>query len=144
MARISWVVKRLENWALWASRGGAGSGGYAKQSVLADWVSDVWERGSYNSVAIPAFEEEAAETDRAITSFKETRPHLVRALLAVYIQELGVQEAARRDGCAASTMHARLDQADMAIAMWLNDRADEKLRLRDALKAKGIGGSFTT
>lgn len=143
MARIKWVAQRLDNWAIWASRGGAGGSGYASQSVLQDWVSEVWSRGSYNNVAIPAFEEEAIETDRAIASFKDTRPQLARALVAVYLMDLGVQEAARREHCAASTLHARLDQADMAIAMWLNDRAEERMRARAAIAAKARGG-FTS
>lgn len=139
MARIKWVQQRLENWAIWASRGGSG---YARESVLASWTSDVWSRGRYSSGAlIPAFEEDALEIDRAISSFKDTRPQLAAALVLVYIQNFGVLEAAHRARVDPSTMHARLGQADQAIAMWLEDRAAERLRLQAQARAKAVKGS---
>ncbi|MDA8522322.1 antiterminator Q family protein [Acidovorax sp. NCPPB 4044] len=139
MARIKWVQQRLENWGMWASRGGHGSGGFASQSVLAGWVeSDAWARNRCGGSVIPVSESEALETDRAITSFKNTRPSLAKALVLVYVFDFGVVEAAYRVGVAESTMHARLGQADQAIAMWLEDRAAELLRKREAAR-----GSFT-
>lgn len=140
MARIKWVQQRLENWAIWASRGGLGGSGYARESVLASWTTDdVWSRGRYSSGAlIPAMEEDALEIDRAITSFKDTRRQLAEALVLVYIRNLGVLEAAHRARVASSTMHARLDQADQAIAMWLEDRAAERVRLQAQARAQVV------
>lgn len=140
MARIKWVQQRLENWGMWASRGGAGSGGYASQSILAGWVeSDAWARNRCGGSVIPVCEAEALETDRAIASFKDTRRALARALVLVYVQDFGVVEAAFREHVAVSSMHARLSQADAAIAMWLEDRAKEAQRLRESAR-----GSFRT
>ncbi len=140
MARIKWVQQRLDNWGMWASRGGAGSAGYASKCVLARWAeSDAWERNCYGSLVIPVSESEALETDRAITSFKDTRRPLARALVLVYVMDLGVVEAALRERVAVSTMHARLSQADMAIAMWLEDRAEEAKR-RQVTAHRGFTG----
>ncbi len=140
MARIKWVQQRLENWGMWASRGGAGSSGYASQSVLAGWVeSDAWARNRCGASVIPVSEAEALETDRAISSFKDTRRPLARSLVLVYVMDFGVLEAAHRERVSESTMHARLAQADQAVAMWLEDRAAETQKRRDAQRA----GSFT-
>ncbi len=140
MARIKWVQQRLENWGMWASRGGAGSGGYASQSILAGWVeSDAWARNRCGASVIPVSEAQALETDRAISSFKDTRRALARSLVLVYVMDFGVLEAAHRERVSASTMHARLAQADLAVAMWLEDRAADAEKKRDAMRA----GSFT-
>lgn len=136
MARIKWVQQRLENWGMWASRGGAGSSGYASQSILAGWVeSDAWARNRCGASVIPVCEAEALETDRAIASFKDTRRPLAKALVLVYVLDFGVLEAAHRAGVAESTMHARLTQADIAVAMWLEDRAAELVKKREAARA---------
>ena len=73
MARIKHIQRRLENWAIWSSRGAGGGRGFATKSVLA---SEVWSRGSYNNVPIPVFEEEAAETDKAVSALKLGKGHL--------------------------------------------------------------------
>ncbi|UYL85474.1 hypothetical protein gp19 [Acidovorax phage Aval] len=139
MARIKWVQQRLENWGMWASRGGHGSGGYSSQSVLAGWVEmDAWARNRCGGSVIPVSEAEALETDRAIASFKATRPAIAKALILVYVYDFGVVEAAYREKVAQSTMHARLGQADQAIAMWLEDRASELAKRRAVAR-----GSFT-
>lgn len=148
MARIEWVVERLEHWAIWASRGGAGSTGFAKQSVLAnDGGSDTWARGSYRHVAIPVNEEEAAETDRAVSSMRTTRPALVRAVVQVHLNDKPVVDVARAEGCSRAALHARLAAADRAIAMWLTDRAVERDRAQAnaaAVRAQQQrDGSFT-
>lgn len=139
MARIKWVQQRLENWGMWASRGGAGSGGFASASVLAGWVeSDAWARNRCGGSVIPVSESDALETDRAIASFKDTRRPLAEALVLVYVYDFGVLEAAYRARVAESTMHARLSQADQAVAMWLEDRQAEAQRKRETMR-----GSFT-
>lgn len=135
MARIKWVQQRLENWGMWASRGGMGSSGFASVSVLAGWVeSDAWARNRCGGSVIPVSEAEALETDRAIASFKDTRRPLAKALVLVYVMDFGVVEAAYRERVAESTMHARLSQADIAVAMWLEDRAAEMEKKREALR----------
>lgn len=141
MARIKWVQQRLDNWGMWASRGGAGSGGFPTESVLAAWAAAEdrqWDRNRCGGTVIPVSESEALETDRAIASFKDTRRPLAEALVLVYVYDFGVLEAAHREHVAESTMHARLGQADVAIAMWLEDRAAELQRRRAASR-----GSFT-
>jgi len=139
MARIKWVQQRLENWGMWASRGGSGSGGFATRSVLGRLAEpDVWARNRCGGSVIPVCEAEALETDRAIASFKDTRPAIAKALILVYVYDFGVVEAAYREKVGQSTMHARLGQADQAIAMWLEDRAAEMQKRREAAR-----GSFT-
>jgi len=141
MARIKWVQQRLENWGMWASRGGGGSGGYPTESVLAAWAEAEdrqWSRYRCGGTVIPINESEAWEIDRAVASFKDTRPNMYEAVVLVYAYDFGVLEAAYRARVAESTMHARLAQADSAVAMWLEDRAAELLRKRAAAR-----GSFT-
>lgn len=90
--------------------------------------SDTWARNRCGASVIPVSEAEALETDRAISSFKDTRRALARSLVLVYVMDFGVLEAAHRERVSPSTMHARLAQADLAIAMWLEDRSVEAKR----------------
>ena len=82
MARIKHIQRRLENWAIWSSRGAGGGRGFATKSVLA---SEVWSRGSYNNVPIPVFEEEAAETDKAVSALKLGKGHLFVTIDCIYL-----------------------------------------------------------
>ncbi len=136
MARIEHIKRRLENWGIWASRCEGGASGFATRSIL---TVDVWARGTYNGAMIPVFEEEAQETERAVASFKKTRPTLARTVILYHVENLGVLEIAHRERCAQSTVHARLAQADQAVAMWLADRAREREQA-----ARRTWGSFPT
>ena len=133
MARLRHIQRRLENWAIWSTRGASGGLGYATQSVLA---SEVWSRGSYNHIAIPVEDEEAAQTHDAIQSLKLGKGHLFVTLECIYLKDLGITETAKRMHRAPSTLKAQLEQADHAIATWLDAQAEERARRR-----KASGGS---
>lgn len=130
MARLKHIQRRLENWAIWSSRG-AGGRGFATKSVLA---SEVWSRGSYNHVAIPVEDEEAWETDQAVTALKLTKSHLYVMLVHIYLQDKGIAMTAQIMCRAQSTIKAQLEQADHAIAAWLQARAEERERKRVAAR----------
>lgn len=126
MARLKHIQRRLENWAIWSSRG-AGARGFATRSVLA---SEVWSRGSYNHIPIPVLDEEAAVTDQAVTALKLGKGHLFKTLECIYLQDLGITLTAQRMQRAPSTIKAQLEQADHAIAAWLEAKAVEDERKR--------------
>lgn len=131
MARLKHIQRRLENWAIWSSRGSGGGRGFATKSVLA---SEVWSRGSYNHVAIPVEDEEAWETDRAVTSLKLSKSHLYVMLVHIYLQDKGIALTAQLMNRAQSTIKAQLEQADHAIAAWLDAQAEERERKRVAAR----------
>ena len=132
MARIKHIQRRLENWAIWSSRGAGGARGFATRSVLA---SEVWSRGSYNNVPIPVFEEEAAETDKAVSALKLGKGHLFVTIDCIYLKDLGVRATAQRMQRAESTIKAQLEQADHFIDAWLQAKAEEAERRRVAARA---------
>ncbi|MDH4425082.1 MAG: hypothetical protein QE495_01395 [Acidovorax sp.] len=129
MARLKRIQRRLENWAIWSSRGASGGRGFATRSVLA---SEVWSRGSYNHVAIPVEDEEAAQTDEAVRALKLGKGHLFMTLECIYLKDLGIKETAQRMQRAPSTIKAQLEQADHAISAWLEAQAEERERRRVA------------
>lgn len=140
MARLKHIQRRLENWAIWSSRGASGGRGFATRSVLA---SEVWSRGSYNHVAIPVEDEEAWATDQAVTALKLGKGHLFKTIDFIYLKDLGIKETAQRMERKPSTIKAQLEQADHAIAAWLEARAEENERKRaaaqvSAAKAKAL------
>ena len=138
MARLKRIQRRLENWAIWSSRGASGGRGYATRSVLA---SEVWSRGSYNHIAIPVEDEEAAQTDEAVRALKLGKGHLVVTLECIYLRDLGIKGTAARMQRAESTIKAQLEQADHAIAAWLDDKAAELDKKRAAVAAAAWGVS---
>ena len=127
MARLEHIKRRLDNWALWKARMNDGGLGFHSRSVLA---VDVWMRGSYNGASIPHFEDEAVETDEAVSALKLGKGHLFVTLDCIYLKDLGVQQTARRMQRAESTIKAQLEQADHAIAAWLDAKATERERQR--------------
>ena len=133
MARLERIKRRLENWAMWQERGVSGGLGFATRSVL---LSETWSRGSYNGMVIPVIEQEAEETDQAVQSLKLTRPQLVATLECIYLRDLGVKATALRMQRAESTIKAQLEQADHAIAAWLEDRAQQQDKKRAATAAQ--------
>lgn len=135
MARLKHIQRRLDNWAIWTMRGASGGLGYATRSVLA---SEVWSRGSYNGIPIPVFEDEAAETDQAVLALKFSKSHLFVTLECIYLKDMGIRATAQRMQRAESTIKAHLEQADHAIAAWLDARAEaaERKRAQAAISAR--------
>lgn len=118
MARIEWVERRLENWALWKERRSSGASGYASQSIFADGPS---ARG-HGEAMVPVDDIEASITDDAVESLKLGWGHLHQTLHLVYVKGLGIRETAERMHRAMSTIHAQLGQADLQLAAWFNER----------------------
>jgi len=121
MARIEWVRLRLNNWALWKERESSGGLGWSTQSVL---LSEPGGRDGYRESIVPVDDVDAGLTNTAVESLKPTRGHLYETLQLMYPKGKGVVEAARILGCAHSTIHARLEEADRALREWFNARQE--------------------
>jgi len=134
MARIEYIKRRLDNWALWKARMNDGGLGFKDRNPLAAWAEDVWTRTSYHGASIPHFDEEAEETNQAVEAMKLGKGHLYATLDFYYLKDLGVNECARRMRRAVSTVHAQLDQADRWIDAWLQALAVEKKARRAQLE----------
>ncbi len=133
MARLEHIKQRLNNWALWKARQNDGGLGYHSNNILA---VEVWGRGSYNGMTIPHIEQDAEQTDRAVQALKLGKGHLFVTLDCIYLKDLGVKQTARRMQRAESTIKAQLEQADHAIAAWLDAEAEAKERRRVAELAR--------
>lgn len=133
MARLEHIKQRLNNWALWKARQNDGGLGYHSTNILA---VEVWGRGSYNGMTIPHIEQDAEQTDRAVQALKLGKGHLFVTLDCIYLKDLGVKQTARRMQRAESTIKAQLEQADHAIAAWLDAEAEAKERRRVAELAR--------
>jgi predicted DNA-binding protein YlxM (UPF0122 family) len=140
MARIEYIKRRLDNWALYRARMNDGGLGFKDRNPLAAWAEDVWTRTSYHGASIPHFDQEAEEIEQAVQALKLGKGHLYVTLDFYYLRDLGVNECARRMRRAVSTVHSQLDQADRWIDAWLRNLAEEKqarrVQLADNAKAQ--------
>lgn len=139
MARLERIKRRLDNWALWKARQNDAGLGFHARSILA---VDVWMRGSYNGASIPHFEDEAVETDEAVTALKLGKGHLYVTLDCIYLKDLGIVQTARRMQRAESTIKAQLEQADHAIAAYLDAKAEDRERRRAESIARRARGEL--
>lgn len=126
MARIEYIKRRLDNWALWRARMNDGGLGFKDRNPLAAWAEDVFSRTTYHGASIPHFDQEAEETDMAVQALKLGKGHLYVTLDFYYLKDLGVNQTALRMRRAVSTVHAQLDQADRWIDAWLQALVEEK------------------
>jgi DNA-directed RNA polymerase specialized sigma24 family protein len=134
MARIEWVRERLHRWAAWRNRRDSGSQGYPTQAAFTKLVVD--KSGFSDGGLLSVDDAEASETEQAVQSMRAGRPHLLRTLELIYLEDVGIRRAAVQLHCAESTVKARLEQADHEIQAWLRAKADERARAKAA-------GSFT-
>jgi DNA-directed RNA polymerase specialized sigma24 family protein len=123
MARIEWVKQRLENWVRWKQREQSSGLGFYSQSAFLRVAVD---GSGYRDAAIPVDDNEGRATDEAVQALLGTHPHLHRTLLLIYLEDTGIRNAAAREGCAESTIKARLEQADHHIATFLRLAAQAK------------------
>jgi hypothetical protein len=130
MARIEWVRARLENWARWCAQQENSGLGYPTQTAFAR----LGGKGTRAEVALPILSLEAAETDQAVKSLRFTQSHLYQMLTLLYARGLPRHQVAIRMGRAESTIKRQLEDADHAIARWLQDRKAQA----DARKAAPI------
>jgi len=122
MARIEWVRLRLNNWALYKLRDMGGGLGFATQSVLLAERVDRYREININETIDS---NDAATTDKAVESLKEPQPQVYAVLQCYYIGkgETSIRATARCLGKAESTISASLDQADLALRRWFDERA---------------------
>jgi hypothetical protein len=118
MARIEWVRARLENWARWCAQQDNNGLGYPTQTAFAR----LGGKGRMSEVAVPILALEAAETDMAVKSLRFTQPHLNKMLTLIYAHGLPRHLVAKRMCKAESTIKRQLEDADHAIARWLQER----------------------
>ncbi len=134
MARIKWITERLKRWGAWRARKDGNGLGYAKSSIFLSLPSS----GSRDD-DVPINDLEAAKTDRAVESLRFTRSHLHMALVLIYVDNIGVRNAARKMARAESTVKANLEDADHALAEWFErqpgGREDASRKVTDQAKA---------
>lgn len=130
MARIEWVRARLENWARWCAQQENSGLGYPTQTAFAR----LGGKGTRAEVALPILSLEAAETDQAVKSLQFSQSHLYEMLTLLYARGLPRHQVAIRMGRAESTIKRQLEDADHAIARWLQDRKAQA----DARKAAPV------
>lgn len=125
MARLQFIVHRLENWALWKDRESRGGLGFSATAAFLKQHSG----DGYREIQVPILDEDASVTDQAVASLKQTRPDLHRAVWLTYIGEphrLTVLGVANACGVTVDAVHKRLAAADRAIALWLQERAERQ------------------
>lgn len=130
MARIDWVKRRLDNWAAWHAKASIGGLGFSSRSVLL-----AEPRASAFDTWLPVIETEAEETHAAVESLRVGKSHLHRALELYYLKNRSHAQIAHTMAKADSTIKSYFDQADQAIAHWLEARAEER-RLKRATPLK--------
>lgn len=126
MARIEWIKLRLNNWALWRLRDIGGGLGFATMSVLLAEPVDRYREVNINETIDG---NDAGQTNTAVESLKQPQPHLYAVLQCYYIGkgENSPRQTARVLGKAESTVHANLDQADLALRAWFTEHAPKKI-----------------
>lgn len=134
MARLDWIVSRLNNWARWRWSMAGNGLGFASQSSFLNNLP-----GSDREVKLPIDDIEGGITDEAVKSLEHTRPQLYAVLWCMYPFGLGVSGTCRRLGCKPSNVYALLDVADRQLAIWFTERAD-----RQRAAAAGDKKNFAT
>lgn len=132
MARIDWVVAKLNNWALWVQAEASGGSGYATQSVLlsepVDRTREIDLRSTVDNV-------EALLTDKAVSSLLALHPQIHRTLVCIYIEDRGVPGTAQQIGRAVPTVHANLVRGDVLLSIWFNRHREAQEALKRSYEA---------
>lgn len=123
MARIEWIKLQLQNWALWKVAGNSGGLGFSSQAAFLAMKVDCSRESP-----LPVDEIDAEKMDRAVESLKLGKGHLHKTLQLHYIKGLGIPDVAREMHRAVSTIHAQLDQADVALREWFNVETEKRER----------------
>ena len=118
MARIEWVRQKLENWSRWCTQQDSGGLGYPKQTAFARLGGS----GSSRESVIPTDNLSASETDQAVKSLQGVQSHLYLVLTLHYAQGLPRHLVAKRMARTERTVRQNLDDADMAVARWFEDK----------------------
>lgn len=129
MARIEWVKQRLENWGRWSQQTAAGALGYPRQTTFARLSPS----SGRSEGVVPVADLEASETDAAVKSLQFTQSHLYMALWLTYAKGFPRHLVARRMARAESTINRNLEDADRAIARWLDDKREAQAAAKRSL-----------
>jgi predicted DNA-binding protein (UPF0251 family) len=106
---------RLNNWARWMARGGAGGLGYATTNWTAFDSGDRYGTGA--APIVPDGEE--AITDQAVRTLE---PDLLAAINVTYLEGGSHDQKARRLACHPMTLWNRVNTAHRRIGSWLGER----------------------
>ena len=132
MARIEYIVAKLNNWALWVQSESNGGNGYPTQSVLlanpVDRSREIDLRSTVDNV-------EAQTTDRAVSSLRGDHAQIHRTLVCIYIEDRGIQGTAAQIGRAVSTVHSNLARADELLRIWFNQHRQQQEETRERMAA---------
>lgn len=130
MARIEYIRHRLENWARWCAQQDGHGLGYPKQAAFAR----LGGKGSRAEAIIPISSVDASETHEAVNSLQFKRSDLYLVLTLIYAQNLPRHLVARRMDVTERTVGQKLEDADHAIARWLEDRQEARRRRQSLSK----------
>lgn len=132
MARIDWVVAKLENWALWVQAEASGGSGYVTQSVLlanpVDRSREIDLRGTIDNT-------EALLTDKAVSSLRADHAQIHRTLVCIYVEDRGVPGTAQQISRAVPTVHANLARGDVLLSIWFNRNREAQAALKRGYEA---------
>ncbi len=129
MARIEYIRIRLENWARWSQQSASGALGFPRQTAFARMSPS----SGRNEGMVPVADLEASETDAAVKSLQFTQSHLYMALWLTYAKGMPRHLVARRMARAESTISRNLEDADRAIARWLDDKREAQAAAKKSL-----------
>jgi DNA-directed RNA polymerase specialized sigma24 family protein len=118
MARLDWVRSRLENWSRWCQQQDSGGLGYPSMCAFAR----LGGRSGRSEASIPIINIDASEIDQAVKSLQGRQSHLYLVLTLHYAQGLPRHLVAKRMGRTERTVRQNLEDADHAIARWLEDK----------------------
>lgn len=124
MARIDHIHRRLVVWGAWRARREDSGLGYPKVNILLSMGGG--GASGYRETVLPLNEIEAAETDQAVESLRLVKSHLYVTLHHIYIGNKGVTGTARLMARSRAAINAQLDQADIDLARWLEDRQQQR------------------
>lgn len=127
MARIDWVMAKLENWALWVQAEASGGSGYATQSVL---LSEPVDRSREIDLRCTIDNTEALLTDKAVSSLRTDHAQIHRTLVCIYVEDRGVPGTAQQISRAVPTVHANLARGDVLLGIWFNRQRDAQATLK--------------
>lgn len=132
MARIDWVVAKLNNWALWVQTEASGGSGYPTESLLlanpVDTTREIDLRGTVDNV-------EALLTDKAVSSLRVDHAQIHRTLVCIYVEDRGVPGTAQQISRAIPTVHANLARGDALLGIWFNRQREAQAALKRGYEA---------
>jgi hypothetical protein len=124
------IERRMLNWKRWKLTDGVGVGLGLGYGAVGMWSSVVVDCAGRVDSRVPTNSVEASETDQAV----ELLPVLLRDTVRVYwLTDHPVEVKARMLGCAVSTVHSRVREANVQLTALIGQRGREQAMQRQAL-----------